>query len=119
MDSGVVPFHQPGAGSVVSTVRVPALTGVIEMLFGLLVMLQSPIFVAPPLAPASVAVEESDEPHAAMVTARAAALIRPSERLRRMVRSSFHGSRGRVAWGHSGRTVGWSQAPRPLLDAGS
>ena len=37
-----MPFHQPWAGSVVSTVRVPAVTGLIEMLFRLLVILQFP-----------------------------------------------------------------------------
>ncbi len=82
----MVPFHQPGAGSVVSTVSVPAVTGVSEMLLGLLVMSQFPIFVAPAPAPASVAVEdESEEPQAArVVAATTTALISPRERLRRM-----------------------------------
>ena len=63
-----MPFHQPWAGSVVSTVSVPDFTGVSEMLFGLLVMSQFPILVAPALPP-PVAVDEFEEPQAASVAA--------------------------------------------------
>ena len=42
MDCGVVPFHQPGAGSVVSTVSVSGTAGVILMELALLVILQFP-----------------------------------------------------------------------------
>ena len=82
--SGVVPFHQPWAGSVVSTVSVPAFTGVIEMLLGLLVMSQFPIFVAPVLLPSVAVVDEFEEPQAARAVAATTALISPRERLRRM-----------------------------------
>src|SRR3954466_12142973 len=99
MDSGVVPFHQPGAGSVVSTVRVPAFTGVILMLFGLLVMSQLPILVAPPLPPSVAVALESEDPHAATREAAAMALISPRERLRRMRMGSFRVRRGRNGLG--------------------
>ena len=88
----MVPFHQPGAGSVVSTVSVPALTGVIEMLLGLLVMSQFPIFVAPVLPPSEADEDEFEEPQAASVAAAATALINPRERLKRMWVSSFRGT---------------------------
>ena len=68
----------------VSTVSVPAVTGVIEMLLGLLVSSQFPIFVAPALPPSLAVEDEFEEPHAARVAAAATALINPRERLRRM-----------------------------------
>src|SRR4051812_8791940 len=81
MDSGVVPFHQPGAGSVVCTVSVPDLTGVMLMLFALLVMSQLPIWGFPEEL---VLVDESDDPQALTAAVMANALIRPMVRLSSM-----------------------------------
>src|SRR5690349_15448112 len=114
MDCGVVPFHQPWAGSVVSTVRVPDFTGVILMLFGLLVMSQLPILVAPPLEDAVV--DEPDEPHAARATVRTAAL--PTLRIRlgvRDMRSFLPTGRARVTWLEGGRTSLESQGHWALI----
>src|SRR3954452_5697809 len=82
MDSGVVPFHHPWAGSVVSTVSVPDFTGVMLMELGLLVMSQLPIFVLPPEE--AVDDDESDDPHAARAAVMATALINPRVRFRSM-----------------------------------
>src|SRR5215212_5706538 len=81
MDPGVVPFHQPGAGSVVCTVSVPDLTGLMSMLPRSLVMSQLPIWAFPEEL---VVVDESEPPQAASVPAMARALIRPMVRLSSM-----------------------------------
>jgi hypothetical protein len=78
IDDGVVPFHQPCAGSVVSTVSVPDWAGLMEMLFFLLVTLQSP-----KLPPEDLLDEEpDDDPHAATGSVSARAAVRASVRLR-------------------------------------
>src|SRR4029079_4436205 len=105
IDSGVVPFHQPGAGSVVSTVSVPLTAGVILIELGLLVMSQFPIFVAPP-APVAVDDDESEEPHAAKVAVMATALISPMVRLRSM-RGVLPTGKPAMAW------VAGSSSPPP------
>ena len=91
----------------------PGLTGVTEMLLGLLVMSQSPIFVA-----AAAAAGGGRRGRVRGATRRqrggeASALISPRERVRRMRGSSFRVRGGRVAWGHGGRRGGWSQGPPP------
>src|SRR3954453_14932910 len=80
IEDGVVPFHQPPAGSVVSTVNVPDLAGLREMLPFFPVTLQSP---NPPeeLEPEP---EPDEDPQAARDSVSASAAVRASGRLRCM-----------------------------------
>ena len=93
-----MPFHQPWAGSVVSTVNVPAVTGLIEMLPLLLVTLQSPKLTEPDDDPVDddpvdddpldddpldddPPDDPPDDPQAARVSANAPAAATTSDRL--------------------------------------
>src|SRR5215212_10929776 len=100
MDSGVVPFHHPGAGSVVCTVSVPDLTGLMSMLPRSLVISQLPISAVPEEL---AVVDESEDPQALIAAEMASALTRPTVRLSSMEvsfrRESQDGQRGlRAAW---------------------
>jgi hypothetical protein len=90
IDDGVVPFHHPWAGRVVSTVSVPELAGVIEMLPFLLVTLQSP---KPPPPEADPPLGEEPELHAATLSASATVVVRTRERFSFMDGLVFRGTR--------------------------
>jgi hypothetical protein len=94
IEDGVVPFHQPPAGRVVSTVNVPDLAGLREMLPFLPVTLQSP---KPPEAEDDDE-EEELEPQAANDSVIASAAARASGRLRCMTSLFF--------WRREVRTTG-------------
>src|ERR1700712_6133349 len=83
IEDGVVPFHQPWEGRVVSTVSVPAVAGLILMLPFLLVTLQSP---KPPED-----LEEELEPQAAKESVSTSADVKASVRLRCMKSLSLGG----------------------------
>src|SRR5919112_2155624 len=93
MEVGVVPFHQPCAGRVVSTVSVPAFAGLIEMLPFLLETLQSP-------KPPEASDDEDPDPQAARVRVSASALARANGRLRCMKGPLFpaRGEDKRYSW---------------------
>jgi hypothetical protein len=109
IDEGVVPFHHPCAGRVVSTVNVPGLAGFSEMVPGLLVTLQSPKLPPPPDAELELPAVEPDPPaveldppaaeppepelQAATVSASASVAVRTGGRLRFMDGLVFRGTR--------------------------